>query len=143
MIQETLTPKLVELEARLTRLTGRIYRSQEECLSQLEEEIQGLSRESAQEQNDLELQLTHSKAEIAPILQAVYHNIQLIIQEGTHLLEQQSTGPDGGEESMEEKILLAEYALDFAFQAADRALLAALQAMTAQLKQEQEKRSSS
>lgn len=44
---------------------------------------------------------------------------------------------------MEEKILLAEYGLDFAVQAANRALLLAMEAIYAQLtQQEQERRPS-
>ena len=40
----------------------------------------------------------------------------------------------------EEKILLAEYALDFAQQAADRALLLSMEAIDAQAIQQQERR---
>ena len=42
---------------------------------------------------------------------------------------------------MEEKILLAEYALDFAHQAADRALLLSMDAINAQMFQQEEGRS--
>lgn len=136
MSQEILTPKLVELERHLNRLTGLIYRSQEESLSQLEGEIQTLSRESAEQQNALEHQLFCSKAEIAPVLQSIYQNIQDALQKGKDQLEEQSGTSIGKEGAVEEKILLAEYALDFAFQAADRALMAALQAIAAQLSQE-------
>lgn len=48
--------------------------------------------------------------------------------------------PSGGQEAeKEEKILLAEYALDFAMQAAERALLLSLEAMEAQTKQQEKK----
>lgn len=140
MAQETLTPKLSELSSRMFRLTGRIQRSQDECLSQLEGEIQSLARESAQNREELEQQLFRSKAVIAPILQGIYQNIQSIIQEGSHLLDH-NFQISGGEGAVEEKILLAEFALDFAFQAADHALMASLQAMAAQLTQEQKERS--
>lgn len=143
MKQEILTPKLAELESRLSQLTRRIYLSQEESLSRLEAEIQNLSRESALEQNVLELQLSRSRAEIAPILQGIYRNIQIVLQEGTHLLEQQNAGPDQEEAALEEKILLAEYALDFAVQTADHALLASLKAIAAQRLQEESERSNS
>ena len=43
---------------------------------------------------------------------------------------------------VEEKILLAEYALDFAIQAADRALLFSMEAIDAQLTQQKAKRRS-
>ena len=48
-------------------------------------------------------------------------------------------GPDG-QAMVEEKILLAEYALDFAHQAADRALLLSMEAIEAQLLQREEGR---
>ena len=44
------------------------------------------------------------------------------------------------EAAAEEKLLLAEYALDFAHQAADRALLISMEAIDAQLLQQQGRR---
>ena len=43
------------------------------------------------------------------------------------------------ETAVEEKLLLAEYALDFAHQAADRALLLSMEAIDAQLQQQEGK----
>ena len=67
-------------------------------------------------------------------LSVSYNQVEQIIQETKNKMKM----PGGGQEAeKEEKILLAEYALDFAMQAADRALLLSLQAIDAQMTQQE------
>ena len=73
--------------------------------------------------------------QIRPGLSVSYNQVEQIIRETKNKMEM----PGGQEAEKEEKILLAEYALDFAMQAAERALLLSLEAMEAQTKQQEKK----
>ena len=64
-----------------------------------------------------------------------------IIRSTKDRLQSIATANPDQEAAVEEKILLAEYALDFAHQAADRALLLSMDAISAQMFQQEEGRS--
>ncbi len=74
-------------------------------------------------------------------LSKTYGEIERIIQKAKAELGAQAAGQCGPDFETEEKILLAEYALDFALQAANRALLLSMEAIEAQLS-DQEKEGS-
>ena len=74
----------------------------------------------------LQNQLQYSKAGSAEALSAAYQNIEATIS-ATQAALQAQTWTDA--QAAEEKILAAEYALDFALLAADHALLCALDAI--------------
>ncbi|HIU47656.1 MAG TPA: hypothetical protein IAC59_10440 [Candidatus Fimadaptatus faecigallinarum] len=66
--------------------------------------------------------------------------MEQIIQKSKAQLQALAAESPDAESVVEEKILLAEYALDFAHQAADRALLLSMDAINAQLTQQEEGR---
>ena len=77
---------------------------------------------------------------MAPLART-YGAIEQLIQKTKSELETQAAGREGGEAAAEEKILLAEYALDFALEAANRALLLSMEAIDAQLTSQEQERS--
>ena len=79
--------------------------------------------------------LRFSRSGVVTGLSVSYNQVEQIIRETKNKMEM----PGGQEAEKEEKILLAEYALDFAMQAAERALLLSLEAMEAQTKQQEKK----
>ena len=66
--------------------------------------------------------------------------MERIIQNTKDQMKAMAADDPDAEAVAEEKILLAEYALDFAQQAADRALLLSMEAIDAQAIQQQERR---
>lgn len=138
MTEEILDAKLSELGERLTRLNSRIRQLQKDPPQNLEEQIASLNQSCIENQLALERKLSLSKAEKVRILDQMYQAIQKIIREGTAKLQCAEPGAKEGE-TAEGKILLAEYALDFAFQVSDRALLYSLEALDARLKEEARK----
>lgn len=136
MAEEILNEKMTELEERLVGLHDRIRLYQKIPPQNLEKEIQSLARERAINRQELEKKLYSSKAEMVRALGKMYQEIQSIIQKGMKNLEEKAPGGPW-DKAVEGKILLAEYALDFACQAADRSLQLSLEAMNTQLLQEQ------
>ena len=143
MAHEILTVKLCELEDQLVRLSSRIHLSETAGHAQLQQEIRALSKECAETELTLRKKLQLSRAEIIAILASTYGEIERVIQRAKSELEEQAAGQKDADFAAEEKILLAEYALDFAVQAANRALLLSMEAIDAQLAgQEKERRPS-
>lgn len=136
MAEMILNEKMAELEERLSGLHDRIRLYQKIPPQNLEQEIQALKKERALNRQELEKKLYSSKAEMVRALGSMYQEIQSIIQKGMKSLEEKAPG-DAFDKDAEGKILLAEYALDFACQAADCSLQLSLEAMNAQLLQEQ------
>ena len=142
MAHEILTVKLCELEDQLTRLISRIHLSETADPQQLQPEIQALSRECAEAELALREKLQLSRAEVVTALAGTYREIEQIIQRAKSDLEARTASQGHAEDRVEEKILLAEYTLDFAVQAANRALLLSLEAIAAQLTQSKKERES-
>lgn len=99
----------------------------------LQQEITSLEQQCTEVDEMLKKSLYHSKARIASVLAQNYGQIEKTIQETDAQLHTMETNCQDDESYVEEKILLAEYALDFAQRAADRALLISLEAIDAQL----------
>ena len=133
MAHEILSVKLCELEEQLSRLSGRIHLSETAGRSQLRQEIRALSKECAETEWTLREKLRLSRAEVVAPLARTYGEVEELIRKTKSELETQAAGREGGEAAAEEKILLAEYALDFAVAAANRALLLSMEAIDAQL----------
>lgn len=121
-----LTPKLAELENRMTDLILTIRRSESGDPQQLKQEIDRLTCRAKENRKNLEDKMSGSQGASVKILWEVYRQIQNAIDQGDQALLQAA---HSGEDRQEQKILLAEYSLDFAFQAAERALLDCLQAI--------------
>ena len=133
MAHEILSVKLCELEEQLARLSSRIHLSETADRQQLQQEIQALCRECAETELTLQTKLQRSKAEIVSILADSYAEVEQSAQKAKAALQEQALCRDDSEDTAEVKILLAEYALDFALQAANRAVLLSMEAIDAQL----------
>ena len=143
MAYEILAVKLCELEEQLSRLSGRIQLTETARKDQIQPEMEALARECAETELALQKKLQRSRAEMVATLSDGYERIGEILQETKAALQAQATKRGAPDDAVEEKILLAEYGLDFAVQAANRALLLAMEAIYAQLtQQEQERRPS-
>lgn len=136
MAHEILSVKLCELENQLSRLSSRIYLSETAGNERLQQEIQTLSKEYVENEMTLRKKLEMSKAELTATLADAYAAIQLIIEKTKSKLQIQADCQNNAVDVAEGKILLAEYALDFAAQAANQALLLSLEAIDAQVQQE-------
>lgn len=124
MAHEILSVKLCELDRRIGQLHSRISLSQTASPAQLADEIDRLHRECDAEDLTLRRRLEYSRALPAQQLAGLYTQAEDLIQSARSGWTG-DLGPD-------ERLLVAEYVLDFALQAADRALLISLEAIAAQ-----------
>ena len=132
MAQEILSAKLHELDERVARLHSRVLISEGENLSTLRQEEEALRRECAQDEMTLRNRLCHSRSQAASEIAASFSRMDgMLSQARENALSQPSS---------EQALLLAEYALDFAMQAASRALLISLEAIDAQMTEQEEAR---
>lgn len=138
MAHEILTVKLCQLDDRMGRLHSRIHISETADHDRLQREIDALKQENAENVATLRNDLHRSHAPLSGVLAQNYETIEQAIRSAAGQLQAREARCLNPEVAVEEKILLAEYALDFAQQAADRALLIALEAIDAQLLWQQE-----
>ena len=133
MPHEILSVKLCELDEEISQLHGRILLSQTAGHERLQEEIQALRRECDAQEFTIRNRLQHSRTEWVRPMAEAFDQVDRIIRSA--LEEASLPAPDEflQEATAEEQLLLAEYMLDFALQAADRALLASLTAIDTQL----------
>ena len=141
MAHEILSVKLCQLDERMERLHSRIHISETACQSRLQQEIDALAEECDQAEATPRESLARSKSGVASVLSQGYDQVGQIIRSTKDRLQSIATANPDQEAAVEEKILLAEYALDFAHQAADRALLLCMDAINAQMFQQEEGRS--
>lgn len=141
MAHEILSVKLCELEEQLLRLSSRIHLTETAGRDRLRQEICALTKECAETELTLQSRLQLSRAEVVATLANTYGEIEQSIQRAKSKLEGQAARRNDADFEAEEKILLAEYALDFAVQAANRALLLAMEAIDAQLNVQGQERS--
>lgn len=140
MTHEILSVKLCQLSDRVGRLRSRIHMSETASHSQLRREIGFLERECAEAEMTLRENLRGSKSNLVSVVAQSYEQMERIIQNTKDQMKAMAADDPDAEAVAEEKILLAEYALDFAQQAADRALLLSIEAIDAQAIQQQERR---
>ena len=133
MAHEVLAVKLDELDDTLKLLHSRIHVCESAPLAQLQHDMDTLQCEYIQSSAVLRDSLQHSKLPAISVLSEAYQQIEHTIMTAMQTLQMQEP---------EEKILLAEYALDFSVQAANRALLCALDAIAAQKNLSEQERSS-
>lgn len=130
MARELLSVKLGELDREFEKLRSRIHLGEEASREEIEREIVQLRRDCASNELNLRSKLSLSRAETVSRLSKTYGRVEQIIKDA----KEEISFPASAEEwtkslSAEEKALLAEYALDFAVQAANRALLISLEAI--------------
>ena len=137
MSHEILSIKLRQLDDRVSRLHSRIHLSETASHIQLQQEIDAMKRECAESETVLLENLRHSRSRLVAILSQGYSQMEQIVQEMKEQLHLVAEDSWDAETVAEEKLLLAEYALDFAHQAADRALLLSMDAIDTQLLQKE------
>lgn len=140
MAHEIFWIKLCQLDDRVGKLHSRVHMSETAGHRQLRREINALTAECEASESALRDNLLGSKSGLAAILAQDYGRIEGIIRETKAKVQDMTDQNPDGQAGAEEKILLAEYALDFAQQAADRALLLSMEAIDAQLLQREEGR---
>lgn len=136
MAQGILNAKLDELDRQLRKIQRKIQKSGSANPARLRADLEQVRKEYAENEKALRNRLRFSRSGVVTGLSVSYNQVEQIIRETKNKMEM----PGGQEAEKEEKILLAEYALDFAMQAAERALLLSLEAMEAQTKQQEKKR---
>ena len=127
--------ELDELDRQLRKIQRKIQKSGSANPARLRADLEQVRKEYAENEKALRNRLRFSRSGVVTGLSVSYNQVEQIIRETKNKMEM----PGGQEEKKEEKILLAEYALDFAMQAAERALLLSLEAMEAQTKQQEKK----
>ncbi len=132
MAHEILSVKLCELEDRFARLSGRIHLSETAGPERLRREMRSLRSECDATELALASKLRRSRTGVASVLADAYAEVERSVQRAQAAVEAQAMRSADPDAVAEEKILLAEYALDFALQGADRALLLAMEAIDAQ-----------
>lgn len=139
MAHEILSLKLKELEDKLGRLHSCILLSETADHSRLCREIESLKMEDAQSELALRKKLQLSKSEYVSVLYKTYEQVRQLIQEAQAQIQAIAEECPDPASVAEAKLLLAEYGLDFAHQAADNALLISMDAIDSQLlRQEQQ-----
>lgn len=126
MAHELLSIKLSELDDQIARLHHRIQRSETITPDRLHTEIQTLASECEENESIVRDSLQRSKAQLPGQLLAVYDDIETVIR---RVKEKLSGTHADREADLEQKLLMAEYELDFAMLAVNRALLTSLEAI--------------
>ena len=102
---------------------------------QLAEDIRVLRNECRENRENLHNKMKYSKAKLVGRISEAYERVDQVIQEVQQQLGISFAEEQISELSAENKILMAEYLLDFAMLAADHALLTSLEAIKAQKEQ--------
>ena len=139
MAHEILSVKLYELDKTLDRVHSRIQMSECESHEQIKAEAESLRKECEENRLTLINRLQFSKAGSVARLSEAYKEIVQTAKKVKDRIGDPASNNWNEELTVEEKILFAEYALDFAMQAANNALLVSLEALDAQMEQEEKK----
>lgn len=140
MSHEILSAKLYELDQEVGQLHGSIRFSETADREQFDQELARLRQKIEADRLSFQTKLKFSRSPMIKKLASSYETIEAFI-------DQEKAKQDGPFSeiwrrnlSSEERLLLAEYALDFAVQATDHALLLSLEAVAAQNEQQREKK---
>lgn len=142
MAHEILSVKLCELDEKVGRLHSRVHLSETASPSQLRQEIAALERECAETKMSLENKLKFSRADVISTLAKAYAEIEQVLQRTAAEMKGHASAQEDAETVAEGKLLTAEYALDFAMLAADRALLLSMESVAAQRAQQENQKGS-
>lgn len=142
MENQVFTSKLLELQEGCEQFRDRLCLSQSQCHGQIREEQQHLKEQLKESSRLLEQQVASSRSPAVAALAKVQldHQRQLDSLLQGELPEDLHCEADTPQEDRAEAAaLFAEYAIDFAIQSADYALLAALNAVDLQMALDEEK----
>ena len=137
MAHEILSVKMYELDKKMQQVHSRIQLAETMDVEKLHQQIGQIQQDCEESQIILRNQLQHSRTECVMKLAKVYDEIENAVG---RVLAAENVDIEKGKmlSGTEEKILTAEYALDFAMQAANRALLISLEAIAAQHQEDSE-----
>ena len=146
MAHEILSVKMYELDKKLEQAHSRIQVAESMDAERLHQQIQDLRQECQENRITMENRLHHSKTECVVKLTKFYDEVEKAVgkvleKENINLKDPRQPIYESLLPGAEEKILTAEYALDFAMQAAERALLVSLEAIEAQRLEEKKEES--
>ena len=137
MAHEIMSVKLCELDERIARLHSRVRLTETTDTAALRREVKALERQCAETALTLHQKLSYTRSAIAGELCETYETAENRMDG----MRQRLAGIVARSEApAEEETLLAEYALDFALLAAERALLLSMKAICAQRDAEREER---
>lgn len=137
MTHGDLSVKLNQLDDRMARLHSLIQISETSDPGTLRQKIALLEKECLQSEANLWEILQHSRSALVAVLAESCEQMEQVIQNTRKQIDTLEEESGDEETVVEEKLLMAEYALDFAHQTADRALLFSLKAIDAQMAQQQ------
>lgn len=137
MAHEILSIKLYELDKKFARLQSRIQLSETERPEQIKEDLKTMKREYRENKQILHNKMNFSRSQKVKSIACAYDRVEAIIEDMQGEIRNALSENWEDEKSVEELILLAEYTLDFAMQAAEAALLISTEAILAQKEQEQ------
>ena len=137
MTHEVMNVKLCELDERIACLHSRVRLTETTEASALRQEAAALERQCSETALALRRKLDHTRGDVARELCETYEAIESRMDGMGRNLEAIFSRSEAPEEA---ETLLAEYALDFALLAADRALLLSRKAICAQRDADREER---
>lgn len=135
MAHEILAVKLYEMDKEFARLHSRIELSESANLEQIKEEIKDLQRECKEGKLTLQKQLKYSRAKNVKRISEAYDKIEEIINKTQNGFCHSASDKQEEKSTEDEMVLLAEYSLDFAMQAANNALLISMEAIRVQMEE--------
>ena len=137
MAYEIFAVKLHELDEKIRKMHSRIHLCESVQYKKLTDEIKALRQECEETERMLSRELKFSCAKpVAKIFEA-YTDIWNIIKKTKEELFTQTPASEELANCADEKILMAEYVLDFAVQGANYALLVSMEAIDAQTAQQE------
>ncbi|MCD8085723.1 MAG: hypothetical protein LUF28_05265 [Clostridiales bacterium] len=132
MADEILSVKLRELDGAMDRLRSRIRLSQTADPGQRQAELEEIRREYTQRDAALRRQMQFSRSGFVRSLTDAWDELEDAAARARQRFSAPQAQAEDTHPTPEESIVLAEYALDFAMQAANRALALSLEAMNRQ-----------
>lgn len=135
MTNDIFSVKLYEMDKAIGQIHSRVEQGEKDSPEQLAEDIRVLRNERRENRENLHNKMKYSKAKLVGRISEAYERVDQVIQEVQQQLGISFAEEQISELSAENKILMAEYLLDFAMLAADHALLTSLEAIKAQKEQ--------
>lgn len=135
MTNDIFSVKLYEMDKAIGQIHSRVEQGEKDSPEQLAEDIRVLRNECRENRENLHNKMKYSKAKLVGRISEAYERVDQVIQEVQQQLGISFAEEQISEFSAENKILMAEYLLDFAMLAADHALLTSLEAIKAQKEQ--------
>lgn len=132
METEILSVKLRELDETVGQLHSRIERSQAVSRSKRQAELEAVRQDCAEAEQTLRSRMRFSRSGFVRELTEACDELERAAKHAYGRVCTTRSEAEGEHPNAEESILLAEYALDFAMQAANRALALSLEAMNRQ-----------